>query len=169
MGAPRNGYRPERTTKSSVPSAYQSASGPTARANACSGAMYCTVPTSRASCSGASSSEMTPKSRRTTRPVDSSTRMFDGLTSRWTLPASCRARSAPTSCGKTARSRCSSNPRGSLGLTGRYGLLGSLVSGERRASRGHAAVARSPLLPCRLLDPDELSIDGGVSRCSPRT
>ncbi len=90
-----------------TPSAYQSASGPTALPVACSGAMYAGVPTALASVSCSESiSKTSPKSSSTTRP-SVVTRTFDGFTSRCTLPAAWSAESPRATCRNASRSRTS--------------------------------------------------------------
>ncbi len=95
---------------SNTPTLYQSAAGPTRLDAACSGAMYAAVPTTWPDRDSAAARSTTrPKSTSTTRP-SRATSTLDDLTSRWTLPASCRALSPVTSPASAERRCFSSKP-----------------------------------------------------------
>jgi len=104
---PSIGSRPVNASYSMTPTEYQSDGGPGGRDIACSGDMYAAVPTTDVSDSGASASATRPKSSSTTRP-SFVTITFDGLRSRWIIPAPWRASRPLASWRSAARSRLSS-------------------------------------------------------------
>jgi hypothetical protein len=133
VGTPSNGNRPVSAWNSTTPSAYQSAAAVSCTSPAhCSGAMYATVPTIMPSPRWRRSRSATsPKSSSTTRP-SLVTWMFDGLTSRWILPAACSACSPSASWGSAARRRSTSHGVG----RGELSVIASSLAGAVGAAVG---------------------------------